>query len=425
MPKYQMYFNTQAGWRDFNVDLDEHESLETVLQDILHDLKEKGYVLEGGGQEGMGNILVTWEGRELDMKRSLPRQGVKPNDILRVSVVEEPSLQLRRNDQEFDVVRREDLHDGDEIIAGRTILRFRIGKQREVFNKQATFVDRLRQGQSFKQTVYFMTVVGGIAGLACWFVAGLIIDPINVLGEHINLINFPLLGGFIGGLTVGFNDKWMGDHVVARWVIAGVLIGLLAGFAGGLISLLISTGLAEQSRLLLYTLSWMVTGLLVGFGISLRWLSMNKTRVLHGIIGGMFGGMIGGLAYWSLGGFVGGDVSQALGFILTGVGITFGISIAPIIMRQAGIEFVTSGDRDVLRKYAQARKQWEIHQGGKYVLGSLSAEHTRTILAHEVQIFIPDELVTERHAILISRAGHYYIEPHPELAMFRSASSPK
>ena len=419
-----MYFNTQAGWKDFNVDLDEHESLETVLQDILHDLKEKGYVLEGG-QEGMGNVLVTWEGRELDLRRSLPRQGVKPNDILRVTIVEEPSLQLRRNDEEFDVVKREDLHDGDEIIAGRTILRFRIGKQRESFDKQATFVDRMRQGQSFKQTVYFMTVVGGIAGLGCWFVAPLIAYPIDVLGEHINLINFPLLGGFIGGLTVGFNDKWLGDRVVARWVIAGILIGILAGVAGGLISLPIRNGLAEHGPLLLYTLSWMLTGLLIGFGISLRWLSMNKTRVLHGIIGGMFGGMIGGLSFWSLGGIVGGDISQALGFILTGVGITFGISIAPIVLRQAGIEFITSGDRDVLRKYAQTRKQWEIHQGGKYVLGSMSAEHTRSILAHEVQIFIPDELVAERHAILISRAGHYYIEPHPELAMIRSAVGSK
>jgi hypothetical protein len=168
----------------------------------------------------------------------------------------------------------------------------------------------------------------------------------------------------------------------------------------------------------------MITGTLIGFGISLRWLAVNKNRVLHGLIGGLFGGLLGGIVFWSLGAFTGGDISQALGFILTGVGITCGISVAPILLRQAVLEFSTSGDRQVLAKYARTRKQWEIHDGGKYVIGSLSASHTRSMFMPEVQIFVPDHLVAERHAVLLSKAGKYFIEPHPVATMNFAAAPP-
>jgi hypothetical protein len=68
MAKYQMYFATQAGWIHFNVDIDEDEALDSVLPDILRELEEDGYGLKSW-QEGSGEVVVTWEGRELDVRQ--------------------------------------------------------------------------------------------------------------------------------------------------------------------------------------------------------------------------------------------------------------------------------------------------------------------------------------------------------------------
>lgn len=414
MPKYQMYFNTQASWVNFNVDIDEDETLETVLPDILHDLEENGYVLEGR-QDGKGEVFVTWEGRELDKVLSLPQQGVRSNDILRVAIeADEPSIQLRRNNETFGIVRKEELRESDDIIVGRTMLRFHISKQQKPLSKNSTFIERFQQGRSFKQTVYFMALVGGIAGLGCWFLVALF-NLVANSGDKTDLLNYSLLGALIGGLSIGFNDRWTGDRIVARWVLMGSLLGALAGVIGGFIAYPINNSLGEQFPLSARALSWMFTGALIGFCISLRWLSVSKSRVLHGLIGGVFGGTLGGIAYWSLVDVISGDLAQSLGFVLTGIGIACGVSLAPILLRQGVIEFASSGDRRVLAKYAQSRKQWDLHDGGRYVIGSLSAGHTRTMFTPEVQIYIPDQSVAERHAILTSRKGRYYIEPHPSL----------
>ena len=82
MPKYQIYFDTVQGEVKFNVDVDEEETLDTVLDEILFDLRERGQVLQGDGEP-----QVVWNGQALDFSTRLPGQGVRPNDVLRVSTV--------------------------------------------------------------------------------------------------------------------------------------------------------------------------------------------------------------------------------------------------------------------------------------------------------------------------------------------------
>ncbi len=414
MAKYQVYFDTQAGWKDFRVDIDEDEALDTVLPDILYDLEQSGFTLEGS-REGSGDISVTWEGRELDQRRPLPLQGVKPNDNLRISVkAEEPAIQIRRNGNSMDVLQREELREGDEILIGKTTLRFHTRKYQQLVSKNTTFIQRFQQGRSLKQTVYFMTLVGGIAGLACWFVLSLIVLVSPVLNR--DSVNYPLLGAFIGGLSVGFNDHWLGDRVVGRFVVVGVVVGILAGAIGGLVAWPIGDNFG-QYQLFARALAWMIAGALIGFAIGLRWYFVNKSRVLHGLMGGLFGGLLGGMAQASLIKLIGGPPAQALGLMLTGAGIGCAISLAPILLRQGILEFDTSSDLNVLRKYAQNRKEWDLHDGGKYIIGSLGPSHSQTIFTPEVQIFVPDKLVTQRHAILLSKRGRYYLEPHPSLGI--------
>jgi hypothetical protein len=82
MPKYQMYFDTVQGETKYNVDIDEDEVLDAVLDEILFDLRERGDVLEGNGEP-----QVIWNGQALDFSSPLPTQGVRPNDVLRVSTI--------------------------------------------------------------------------------------------------------------------------------------------------------------------------------------------------------------------------------------------------------------------------------------------------------------------------------------------------
>ncbi len=82
MAKYQMYFDTIKGETRYNVDIDEDETLDAVLDEILYDLRERGDVLQGDGEP-----QVIWNGTALDFTITLPEQGVRPNDVLRVSTV--------------------------------------------------------------------------------------------------------------------------------------------------------------------------------------------------------------------------------------------------------------------------------------------------------------------------------------------------
>ncbi|HUA83775.1 MAG TPA: hypothetical protein VMB85_07940 [Bryobacteraceae bacterium] len=82
MPKYQVYFDTVNGETKYNVDIDDDELLQGVLDEILYDLRERGDVLQGDGEP-----QVIWNGQSLDFAMPLPTQGVRANDVLRVSTV--------------------------------------------------------------------------------------------------------------------------------------------------------------------------------------------------------------------------------------------------------------------------------------------------------------------------------------------------
>jgi len=82
MPKYQVYFDTINGETRYNVDIDEQETLEDVLYEVLSELRERGNMLQGDG-----DVQVVWNGQSLDFDSPLPGQGVRPNDLLRISTM--------------------------------------------------------------------------------------------------------------------------------------------------------------------------------------------------------------------------------------------------------------------------------------------------------------------------------------------------
>ena len=78
---------------------------------------------------------------------------------------------------------------------------------------------------SLYQTLYFMSLVGGIAGLLSWalvtLVSALIVN--QTLFALSDVISATLLGGFIGAFTVAFSDRWAGNRGVPRWIVSGAL----------------------------------------------------------------------------------------------------------------------------------------------------------------------------------------------------------
>ena len=415
MPKYQIYFDTQDGEIHRTVTIDENEVLNDLLGDILAEFEERdGHVLRGW-REGLGNPTCRWEGKELDGSMTLPEQGVRPNDVIRVSI-KRPSLELNRDGELYEVNERTELRTGDEILLGRTMLRFNIKDQQRRVDQSKTFIQRVQQGRSFQQTIWEMALIGALAGVICWFIWSLLQIPLAIDVEYYDMIAFTLLGALIGGLSVGVNDRRLGDAIVPLWILIGVVCGAVAGAAGGWIarfirSAMIDAGFAAD------VLSWLIAGALIGLGISFRWWRVNRSRVFNGLLGGMAGGVVGGLAYLLLANLIGGGNSQAIGMALAGLGITTFISLAPILTRQGVLEFVNSSDAATQKRYKQSRKQWDIHNGEKYVIGRLSASQSTTMLSPELQIYIPDSLVEPRHAILISRDRRFYIEPHPSITL--------
>src|SRR5215470_14408939 len=392
MPKYQIYFDTQDGEIHRTVTIDENEVLNDLLGDILAEFEERdGYVLRGW-REGLGNPACRWEGKELDGSMTLPEQGVRPNDVIRVSI-KRPSLELNRDGELYEITERTELRTGDEILLGRTMLRFNIKDQQRRIDHSKTFIQRVQQGRSFQQTIWEMALIGALAGVICWFIWSLLQIPLAIDVEYYDMIAFTLLGALIGGVG-----------------------GAIAGAAGGWVARFIRAAMIDAG-FAADVLSWLIAGALIGFGISLRWWKVNRSRVFNGLLGGMAGGVVGGLAYLLLANLIGGGNSQAIGMALAGLGITTFISLAPILTRQGMLEFVNSSDAATQKRYKQSRKQWEIHNGEKYVIGRLSASQSTTILSPELQIYIPDSLVEPRHAILLSRDRRFYIEPHPSLTL--------
>jgi hypothetical protein len=82
VPKYQVYFDTINGETRYNVDIDESETVQEVLYEVLSELRERGDILQGDG-----DIQVVWNGQSLEFDSPLPQQGVRPNDLLRISTI--------------------------------------------------------------------------------------------------------------------------------------------------------------------------------------------------------------------------------------------------------------------------------------------------------------------------------------------------
>ncbi|MGO9241453.1 MAG: FHA domain-containing protein [Bryobacteraceae bacterium] len=265
------------------------------------------------------------------------------------------------------------------------------------------------------QTLYYMSLAGGTAGLLAWALAAAIAAALSNQPEVwvSDLLAVLLLGALVGGLGVAFSDHYSGQRIKAKWVFFGVLSGMMCGGLAELIQLPITARLGEQAPILTRVIAWLLAGSLIGLGLGLRWIGANRTRAAHGYVGGLAGGVIGGLVFAGLSQIVP-DVAQAAGFVALGAGICFGVTLAPILLKGGLLMFVSSGDPRAQAKYGRGKKEWELRQGEMYGVGSLSGEGARTKAGAESSIFIPDAAIAPHHAVVFGKEGRFYVARHAE-----------
>jgi len=159
-------------------------------------------------------------------------------------------------------------------------------------------------------------------------------------------------------------------------------------------------------------LPWALGGELIGFGVGMRWFAINRHTPLLATFGGMIGATAGGLVFTAFASSDSGGFVQATAFVLTGVGITTGITVAPQLLSVGVIQFVSSTDP---KAYSKARgREWNIQEGDKLLLGSLSGQNTNTMMRREVELFLSDSAVAPRHAYIFAQNGSFFVQNHDD-----------
>jgi len=86
----------------------------------------------------------------------------------------------------------------------------------------------------------------------------------------------------------------MRRRISAKWVFFGMLIGIVCGGLAAVIQMPITERLGEQAPILTRVIAWLLAGSLIGLGLGLRWITVNRTRAAHGYVGGLVGARWGG-----------------------------------------------------------------------------------------------------------------------------------
>jgi len=293
-------------------------------------------------------------------------------------------------------------------------------RERQLLRRDAAPAVKVQRQRAaaVSHTVYFMSLVGGLAGLLCWAITTWVADYLTVRQEATPVLLTlwtTIMGALMGGMTVGFADRWSGDRLLGRWVATGTLLGTAAGFVSGLVYIpiqltVVAVGGFGARDVFARVSLWMIAGCFIGLVTGLRWYSVNPYRAVHAMAGGIVGGMLGGLAFQYTSHMH--EFFAALAFVLTGMGISLGVTLAPVLLRNGVLQFVRSDDERARSKYGPQRQEWPIQAGDRLLIGSERAGEAMTMYARNIQVYIPDTMVAPRHAILFEREKHFYLQPH-------------
>ncbi len=265
------------------------------------------------------------------------------------------------------------------------------------------------------RSLYFSTLVGITGGLLA-AVAGLLLavpfadSGLRFLPDLLNLLPFGMLVAVL--LFVHFDRVLLGKLRGAS-IGYGLLFGGVAGLLASLLAFGLRRGIADTSPALYRLAVWTLCFSLIGLGIGLRWVQSNRARVFHAYAGSLTGGLLGGLMFVFFAPHVSAGVSVA-GLMMAGAGTGFGAGIAPVLVREGLLRFISSGDARAQNKLGKSRAFWDLDVEESYVLGSASTAQNGTKFQQGADIWLPDTAIAPRHAVVFARDGRYFIARHPD-----------
>jgi hypothetical protein len=264
---------------------------------------------------------------------------------------------------------------------------------------------------SFRRFMYYSTLVGAWAAFVGWALARVVAPSGDVLSAAIYGLAVGLLVAFGLSLVEAlWNFSPSQFLAIFGRVTVATFIGLVGSSAcGGLAGYLFSIG----NWSVLFLLSWIVLGLLIGLavsafdvvaGLARKDLRGPLTKLIKCSLGGTAGGVLGGVFAWllkfpvgNLLGDPGGNnlwTPTAVGFVILGglIGLLVGLSQVVLLEAWIRVEAGFRSGRDVV----------------------LSRERTLIGRAEGSDIALfGDHGVEKRHALIHLERGGYFLEPLP------------
>jgi len=210
-------------------------------------------------------------------------------------------------------------------------------------------------------------------------------------------------------------DKILLGKMRGGSVWRGLLFGGVAGALASLLATGLRLGVANVSPWMYRISVWALCISLIGLGIGMRWFKVNRARALHVYAGALAGGLLGGLLFTFFSPHVPAGMSLA-GLILAGAGTGFGAGIAPVMVRDGVLRFISSGDARAQNKLGNNNTLWELVVDESYVLGNASTSQSGTRFQQGADICVPDASMALRHAVIFSRDGRFFLARHPDAA---------
>lgn len=263
--------------------------------------------------------------------------------------------------------------------------------------------------------LYFATLTGLLGGLLAWLAAVLAAIPLADSGhawapDALHLLAFGLAVGIL--LFLHFDRALLGK-VRASSIGYGLLFGLSVSLVAAALAFGLQRAISPTSPTLYRIAVWTICFSTVSLGLGLRWARSNRARVLHTYAGGMAGSLLGGLIFVLFSPHLSSGISMC-GLMVAGAGTGFGAGIAPILVRDGAVRFISSGDARAQSKLGKIGKYWNLAADESYILGSAMTDQGGARFQQGADICIPDAAIAPRHAVMFSKDGRYYIARHPD-----------
>jgi hypothetical protein len=263
--------------------------------------------------------------------------------------------------------------------------------------------------------LYFATLAGAFGGLVAWALGLLVMVALGnqyavYTPDTVQLIVFGLMVGVFVYLQL---DRALLGKMRLSSVGYGLLFGGLGAAVAALLAITFHRSIAPVSSSLFRLAVWSICLSIVSLSVGLRWAKTNRARVLHTYVGGLVGGLLGGLIFVLFSSHMTAGVSLA-GLMMAGAGTSFGAGIAPVMVRDGVMRFISSGDARAQNKLGKTGKFWELNAEESYVVGSAATPQGGAVFQQGADVWLPDSAVAPRHAVLFSKEGRYFLARHPD-----------